>query len=248
MTTARKEGLFDRSRLLLGSDGWKRLGDVRVLLFGVGGVGSWVAEALVRTGISRLTIVDRDVVAPSNVNRQAEATAHNIGKVKVEAMRDHLLAINPDCDITALATTYDEQTAPHFPLDDYDYVVDAIDSLSDKALLLLNASRSRAKLFSAMGAALKLDPQRIRTAEFWNVRGCPLARAIRKKYKHDGVRPARKFTCVYSEEVRRDGIERDGDSRTNGSLVHITAIYGFTIAGLIIKDIAERQATPTCQN
>jgi len=254
--------------LLVGGKAMEQAGSARVIVFGVGGVGSWCAESLVRSGIRHLTIVDSDRVSVSNVNRQLMATTRTVGRAKVEALRERLLEINPEAEITALQDVYTADTAERFALDGYDYIVDAIDSLSDKALLILNACRSRGRLFSSMGAALKLDPTRIRTAEFWSVKGCPLAAALRRKFRHGRQMPRKKFKCVYSDELLANlgspslaasrpesatdiGAENDAGSAptgyadskkacVNGSIVHITAIYGFTLAGMIIGDICRR--------
>ena len=151
----------------MGDEAMERIAKARVILFGVGGVGSWCAESLVRTGIRRLTIVDSDRVAPSNINRQLMATTETVGRVKVEALKERLLTINPYAEITAIEKIFTEATASEFQLEEYDFVIDAIDSLSDKMLLIEMACRTRAKLFSSMGAALKMDPTRIQVAEFW---------------------------------------------------------------------------------
>jgi len=166
---------FDRTARLIGNEALGRLSLARVIIFGVGGVGSWAAETLVRTGVTRLTIVDADRVAQSNINRQLPALASTVGQVKVDVLRQHLLDINPEASVTALHTLYNASTASSFNLEQYDYVIDAIDSLSDKALLILNASESMTghrgmQLYSSMGAALKLDPSRIAVAEFWKLK------------------------------------------------------------------------------
>lgn len=223
--------------MLLGCDKMERLRDTRVILFGVGGVGSWCADALARTGIGHLTIVDRDVVSASNVNRQLMATTLTIGQPKVEALRAHLLAVSPQADIVARQEAYTAATADTFMLDEYDYVVDAIDSVPDKVLLILRATASRATLVSSMGAALKIDPQQVSVAEFWKVQGCPLARALRNHFKRSKVYPCKKFQCVYSPELLQNAEERNPEDGGNGSLVHITGIFGFTLAGLIMKDL-----------
>ncbi len=183
---------LSRARILLGTASMDRLREARVIVFGVGGVGSWCVESLVRSGLRHITIVDDDRVCPSNVNRQLMATTATIGQVKVEAMRNHLLTVNPDAIIDARHERFTAGTAAGFDLDSYDYVVDAIDSVADKALLIELATRSRAKLFSSMGAARKLDPTRVQVAEFFKVSGCPLARALRQRFKKSGRRPARK--------------------------------------------------------
>jgi tRNA A37 threonylcarbamoyladenosine dehydratase len=227
--TEHEQRIFERTASLLGPSAMEKLSDARVILFGVGGVGSWCAEALVRSGIRHLTIVDDDVVAESNVNRQLMATSVNIGKVKVEELRSRLLQINPDAEIVARYERYCGSNAAAFDLDAYDYVLDCIDSLKDKISLVLAASASKATLFSSMGAARKTDPCQVRVAEFWKVRGCPLGAMMRKRMRQRGTMPAKPFMCVYDEEVL--------DSP--GTLAHITGIFGLTLAGLVIKAIVE---------
>ena len=170
-----EQEIFRRSELLLGDESMNRIAEKRVVIFGVGGVGSWCAESLIRSGIRKLTIVDSDRVCVTNINRQLMATTKTVDQVKVDALKERLLTINPSAEITALQQIFTAETAESFNLDSYDYIIDAIDSLKDKALLILLACQTKAKLFSSMGAALKLDPARIKTAEFWKVKGDPLA-------------------------------------------------------------------------
>ena len=232
----KEQAIFRRAELLLGDDAMRRIREKRVIIFGVGGVGSWCAESLVRSGITKLTIVDSDRVSVTNINRQLMATTETIGQVKVNALRERLLTINPSADVTALQQVFTAETASTFALEEYDYIIDAIDSLKDKALLILMACQTGAKLYSSMGAALKLDPTRIKTAEFWKVTGDPLARALRNRFKRDGVFPKRKFQCVYSDELLENKAPIDPDDRGNGSIVHITAVFGFVLAGLVVQD------------
>ena len=238
--------IFRRNELLLGSEVMNRIAQKRVIIFGVGGVGSWCAESLVRSGIRQLTIVDSDRVCVTNINRQLMATTKTVGQAKVEALKERLLSINPEAEITALQEIFSAETADGFRLDTYDYIIDAIDSLKDKATLILLACQTGARLFSSMGAALKLDPTRIRVTEFWKVQGDPLARALRNKFKKEKRFPKRKFLVVCSDELleNRGCPPADGEvpsvfnkPQTNGSLVHITAIFGFMLAGLVVKDI-----------
>lgn len=239
---------LNRTERLVGSDIMHNITAQRVIILGVGGVGSWCAESLIRSGIKQLTIVDADCVCVSNINRQLMATTRTVGQAKVEALKERLLDINPEANITAIQKIFNADTAESFNLDQYDYIVDAIDSLKDKALLMLKACETKAKFFSSMGAALKMDPTQIRVAEFWKVRGCPLGSALRKKFKHMKVLPAHKFSCVYSEEVlenRGEAMSSPGDVmynkvQVNGSMVHITAIFGFTIGGLVLNDIYQK--------
>lgn len=264
-----EQQIFHRSRLLMGDAPLQRLHDIRVILFGVGGVGSWCAESLVRSGVKHLTIVDSDRVNISNVNRQLMATTQTVGQVKVEVLKERLLSINPEAEITAIQDIYNAENSESFRLNEYDVIIDAIDSLAEKAHLLLTASRTDALLYSSMGAALKMDPTRIQVAEFMKVRGCPLGRALRKKMKHQKVRPAKKFLCVYSDEVLPNLGEADVDgyepsiaestttqegredllshnwnerkAQINGTMSHITAMFGFMLAGLIVQHFYESE-------
>ena len=245
---AMNSAIFRRNELLLGGETMERIAQKRVIIFGVGGVGSWCAESLVRSGIRHLTIVDSDLVCITNVNRQLMATTQTVGQVKVEALKERLLTINPEAEITALQQIFSEETAASFQLETYDYIIDAIDSLKDKATLILLACQTQARLFSSMGAALKLDPTRIQVTEFWKVKGDPLARALRNKFKKEKVFPKRKFLCVYSDELLENkGCPPDDDEvpstfnkpQTNGTLAHITAIFGFMLAGLVVQDISK---------
>ena len=219
----------------MGDEAMSRIAGKRVIIFGVGGVGSWCAESLVRSGIRRLTIVDSDRVCTTNINRQLMATTKTVGQVKVDVLKERLLTINPAAEITALQQIFTAETAESFQLDTYDYIIDAIDSLKDKALLILMATKTKAGFFSSMGAALKLDPTRIRSAEFWKVTGDPLARALRNRFKRDKVFPKRKFQCVYSDELLEN--KSSSKAHVNGSLVHITAVFGFMLAGMVIQDV-----------
>ena len=231
---ALEQEIFQRSELLLGSEAMKCIAEKRVIIFGVGGVGSWCAESLIRSGVKQLTIVDSDSVCISNINRQLMATTETIGKVKVDVLRERLLSINPSAQILAIHEFFTAETAESFNLNTYDYIIDAIDSLKDKVLLILMACQTEAVFFSSMGAALKLDPTHIKITEFWKIQGDPLARVLRKRFKREGQYPSRKFLCVYSDEL----IESKGEGK--GSLVQITAIFGFMLAGMVIQDAVKK--------
>ena len=267
--------LFNRTELLLGSEAMERIRSKRVIIFGVGGVGSWCAECLVREGIEHLTLVDSDVVCVTNCNRQLMATTKTIGEPKVEALRKRLLEINPEAEVVALQKNFSEETAEEFHIESYDYVIDAIDSLKDKISLIMratstsplsapplgechNANASLHKVlpqrgsregafFSSMGAALRIDPTRVRVSEFWKRKGDPLAAAMRSAMRRSKRFPAHKFLCVHSEEqpmpnlgkALQDGSQTVNKVQTNGSLAHITAIFGMTLAGLVIQDICK---------
>lgn len=259
-----EKGIFQRTELLLGREIMEKIASKNVIIFGIGGVGSWCAESLVRSGIRRLTIVDSDLICITNINRQLHATTHTVGQVKTEALKNRLLEINPSAQIQTLQKIYEPETSDSFDLESYDYIIDAIDSLSNKIDLIRKATRTKAVFFSSMGASLKLDPTKIRVAEFWKVKGCPLGAIIRKKIRK-GDLPTKEFMCIYSEELLENrgagtscGTDKclcpksrnaPGDPHLadhewcsqkaviNGTVAHITAIYGFTLAGLIIQHI-----------
>lgn len=233
---------LQRAELLLGPEGLAELGACRFIIFGVGGVGSWCAEALARSGALDITLVDSDTVDPTNINRQLVADFSTVGRVKTTVMAQRIHSVSPGCRIHAFAGVYNSDTAPLFSLDDYDVVIDAIDSLQPKALLILNATACRhARLVSSMGAALKTDIFQIAHAEFWNVKGCPLARALRQTFKRTGKFPKRKFQCVYSPQLVQNAVDAgtsstpNGTKRVNGTLVTTTATFGLALAQLAIQ-------------
>ena len=259
-----EKGLFQRTELLMGSARMQALAQKRVIIFGIGGVGSWCAESLIRTGIRHLTIVDSDRVCITNVNRQLHATSQTVGEVKTDALKRRLLEINPNAEITAIQKIYNKDNHHLFELEKYDYIIDAIDSLGSKIHLIRQATRTNAVLFSSMGASLKVDPTRVKVAEFWKVNGCPLGSRIRKMMRK-GDLPAKKFMCVFSDEVLENAgagascgtsaclcpksTNAPGDPELanhewcslkaviNGTVAHITSIFGFTLAGLVVQDI-----------
>ena len=236
-----EQEFLSRTRLLAGDSMMERLAATRVIIFGVGGVGSWCAEALARTGIGHITIVDSDTVAESNINRQMPALHSTVGLPKVDVLRARMADINPDAEIIAIQGRYTPETAAGFNIDTYDFAIDAIDSLPDKTDLILRCTapetKPREAFFSSMGAARKLHPEQIRTAEFWKVQGCPLARALRTTFKRTGRYPG-KFKCVYSPE--RLDHRADGPRGVNGTFAHTTAIFGLTLAGLVIDKLYSR--------
>ena len=270
-----ERGIFKRTELLLGRNVMDVIAEQRVIIFGVGGVGSWCAESLVRSGIRYLTLVDSDRICVTNINRQLMATFKTVGQVKVDALKNRLLEINPKAEITTCQQIYSAETADSFHIETYDYIIDAIDSLENKAHLIRKACETKATFFSSMGAALKMDPLKVDVAEFWKVKGCPLAAALRRKFKKMHEFPSRKFKCVYSEELLKNngfnsscGTEAclcpkadkgPGDpdlinhewcsskAQINGTLAHTTAIFGFTIAGLVIQDIWKKVPPATTQ-
>ena len=248
---------FGRTELLMGGDYMRNLSRVRVIVFGVGGVGSWCVEALVRSGVRRITLVDSDQVCASNVNRQLMATSKTLGRLKVDVLKQRLLEINPAAEVEALPMVYQKETAEQFHLEQYDYIVDAIDSLKDKICLILQATRlmrecRHVTFFSSMGAALRIDPLAVSKAEFWEVQGDPLARMLRKRFKSMHEYPAHKFLCVYSTELPR---ENRGEAiapesvggpaakaRINGTMAAVTMTFGVALASLVTADVEKKMS------
>ena len=228
------EDFFSRSEALLGAGTMSRLTEVRVILFGVGGVGSWCAEALIRTGLTHLTIIDDDTVQPSNLNRQLPATRSTLGQPKVLALRERLLSINPEAEIVALQQRYTAENAFDFQLSTFDYVIDAIDSVNDKADLLIAATRAGCRTYSSMGAALRLDPTHIRVSAFDRVSGDGLARALRQRFKRIGQWPAHSIRCVWSD---LQPMTNGQNPMVKGSLMPVTATFGCTLAAEVIREI-----------
>lgn len=235
--------MFSRSIALLGEKSMTLLQSKRVILFGIGGVGSWCAETLIRTGLIHLTIVDGDDVQPSNTNRQLPATQTTLGMPKVEALKKRLLEINPEAKIEAVHAMYEGQMddaqrmakGTIYDFSKYDYVIDAIDSVADKTDLILCATRTRGvKIFCSMGAALRFDPTQVTTGELMDIKGDALAKAVRARMKQMNRKPSRKVRCVYSTEQAQR-------CETRGSLMQVTAVFGCTLAALVIEDIRKNR-------
>jgi tRNA A37 threonylcarbamoyladenosine dehydratase len=229
---------FARSEALLGEKAMEALRNTRVIIFGVGGVGSYAAEALIRTGLTHLTIVDGDTVQPSNLNRQLPATRTTMGIPKVEALKARLLEINPDAEIEAINAFYGENGMAkddsfNFQLSTFNFIIDAIDSVNDKTDLILYATRARVRIFSSMGAALRFDPTQVTTGELMAIKGDALAKAVRARMKKLDMHPYKKVRCVYSTEQAQR-------CETRGSLMQVTAVFGLTLASLVIQDITNQ--------
>lgn len=235
------ETATDRLRLILGDDGLARLAATRVAVIGLGGVGSSCAEALVRGGVGRLVLLDRDVVAPSNLNRQAIAFTSTIGRPKAEVMREMALDINPAADVTAVHAFLDKDRLGEQmdELGQVDYVVDAIDTLSQKLRLAQWCQARDVPELSAMGGANKLDPCRLRFARIEDTVNCPLARVMRKECRRRGIRGLR---VLYSDEqpVRMEAISDERWMREGsllGTMSYLPPIMGQMIASRVIRDL-----------
>ncbi|MCL2609659.1 MAG: tRNA threonylcarbamoyladenosine dehydratase [Treponema sp.] len=218
-----------------------------MLLFGTGGVGSWCAEALVRSGIGELGLVDFDLVCESNVNRQLQAITATLGRPKVEVLKERLLEINPECRVIARQEAFTPENAGSFELGSADFVIDAIDSLEDKLALIETVHASGTRLLSSMGMARRLDPTRIKPADIWATSGCPLARRVRAGLRKRGF--SGNFTVVYSDEClanlapETDAAEAgpngpaSGGKMPNGSAVTVTATAGMILASLVLREV-----------
>jgi tRNA A37 threonylcarbamoyladenosine dehydratase len=252
---------LSRLALVCGSKAVQKLRAIKVIIFGLGGVGSWCAEALVRSGVGSLAIVDSDSVCVTNINRQVQATQKTIGRFKAQALQERLLEINPDCNVTAWTKVFCAENSSLFNIESFDYVIDAIDSVSNKIDLIMRCAELNVPFFSCMGMAQKLDPTRIKAADIWQTHDCPLARLVRaglRKRNFTG-----NFTAVFSSErlpvhpdislpcgkalclcPSRDTSDPDapkewcsGKRIINGSVVTVTAAAGMVLASLVLQDI-----------
>ena len=233
---------FARTQLLLGEAGMERLEAARVAVFGIGGVGGHVVEALARSGIGAIDLIDHDRVSLSNINRQIIATHHTLGQLKVEAARDRILAINPKCQVRVYPTFFLPDTAAEFDFRQYDYVVDAIDTVTAKLLLAEMTYAVGTPLISSMGTGNKLDPTAFEVTDINKTTFCPLARIMRKELKKRGI-PHLKV--VYSQEPAMapgadfdEPVELAGRKPVPGSTAFVPAVAGLILAGEVIKDIA----------
>ena len=228
---------FVREIALLGTTNFEKLRRAHVAVFGIGGVGSYAAEALVRAGVGRLTFVDGDAVAPSNLNRQLIALRSTLGKNKAQAMRERALDIAPDCDVRAVPAFFTAENAAEFPFSSYDFVADCIDSVKDKAELLCAARAAGVPVVSSMGAGNKLDPAAFRVTPLEQTREDPLARRMRQELRRRGVTGV---LAVWSAEPPRPfdpACAAEGERRV-GSLSFVPSAAGLVLAGAIVRRIA----------
>lgn len=225
------EKQFERTVRLIGEEAQKTLNASRVAIFGIGGVGSFVAEALCRAGVGSLTFIDADVVDETNINRQLIALHSTVGMAKCEVMKTRALDICPGAHIEALRMFYDAETAGSIDLSTFDYVVDAIDSVTSKLLLIQRASEAGTPVISAMGAGNKLDPTMFRVADISETSVCPLARVMRRELKKRGIEHLK---VVYSQE---QPLSPEGDRRLPASISFVPSAAGLVIAGAVIRDL-----------
>ena len=244
---------FSRTELLLGKDNMERLKNARVAVFGIGGVGGYTVEALARTGVGTLILIDDDKVCLTNINRQILATRKTVGRQKIEVAKERILEINPDAQIITHQTFYTPETADQFDFTQYDYVVDAIDTVTGKIQLVCQAQQAGTPIISCMGAGNKMDPTAFKVADIYKTSVCPLARVMRRELKKRGIK---KLTVFYSEEKALTPIDDMAIScRSNcicppgtvrkctarrqvpGSNAFVPSVAGLIIAGEVIKDL-----------
>ncbi len=233
-----EETLFTRTELLLGEENVEKLKQSRVAVFGVGGVGGFVVEALVRSGVGAIDIIDKDTVSVSNLNRQIIATRDTIGREKSQVMKERIAAINPDCKVTEHNCFYLPETKELFDFTQYDYVVDAIDTVTGKISLIMQAEEAGTPIISSMGAGNKLDPTRFEVADIFQTSVCPLARVMRQELKKRGIK---KLKVVYSKEQPRKPMGGEADPVTKkvspGSIAFVPSVAGLIIASEVVKDL-----------
>ena len=225
---------FQRTRMLIGQENLDKLAAAKVLVFGVGGVGGYVCEALCRGGVGLIDIVDKDVVDVTNINRQIIATHGTVGRPKVEVCRERMLSINPDVKVDARQCFYLPEKASEFDFGAYDYVVDAVDNVTAKIDIICNARAAGVPVISSMGTGNKLDPTMFKIADIKDTKVCPLAKAVRKELRKRGVSGVK---VLYSEEEPIKPLS--DDTRTPASISFVPSAAGLIIAGRVISDILE---------
>ena len=246
---------FSKTELLLGKEALDKLAGSRVAVFGIGGVGGYVCEALVRSGVGEFDLVDDDKVCLTNLNRQIIATRKTIGKYKVEVMRDRILEINPDAKVNVHKCFFLPENADEFPFEEYDYIVDAVDTVTAKISLVMAAKEKNVPIISSMGAGNKLDPSQFKVADIYKTKVCPLAKVMRRELKK---RRVKKLKVVYSEEMPiKPKDDMANNCRTNcicppgaqhkctekraipGSTAFVPSVAGLIIAGEVVKDLCK---------
>ncbi len=234
--------LFVRTEMLFGEEAMKKFASSRVAVFGIGGVGGHAAEALVRSGIGNIELIDADTVCQSNINRQLFATTKNIGKLKTEAAKERLLEINPELNITVKSVFYLPENADEFDFTQYDYIIDAVDTVAAKLSLAQKAQLADTPIISSMGAGNKLDPTLFEVADIYKTSVCPLAKVMRTECRKRGIK---KLKCVYSKEIPMKpkevfSEEKSTRRQTPGSVAFVPSVAGLIIAGEVLKDLAKQ--------
>ncbi|MGV8145639.1 MAG: ThiF family adenylyltransferase [Alkaliphilus sp.] len=232
---------FGRTELLIGSKGIEKLKNTQVAIFGIGGVGSYSAEALARCGIGKLVLVDYDRICVTNINRQIHSTSKTIGEIKVDVMKNRILDINPCSEVTIFNKKYDSESANKLLSNDYDYVIDAIDMVSSKIDLIVRCKQRGIKIVSSMGAGNKLDPTKFEVSDIYETTNCPLARILRKELRKRSIKDLK---VVYSKEQARK-IEIENENyyenrlKTTGSIAFVPSVVGLILASVVVNEIIE---------
>lgn len=245
---------FSRTELMFGKDGMEKLRNARVAVFGIGGVGGYTVEALARSGVGSIDVIDDDKVCLTNINRQIIATRKTVGKYKVDVMKERILDINPDAVVTTHQCFYSAETADQFDFSNYDYIIDAIDTVSAKIEMILCAQDKKVPIISCMGAGNKLDPTRFEITDIYKTSICPLAKVMRRELKARGVK---KLKVLYSQEPVKKPLEDMSVScrshcicppgtvrkctvrrQIPGSNAFVPSVAGLILAGEVIKDIS----------
>lgn len=247
---------FSRTELLIGKDGLEALKSSKVAIFGIGGVGTYAVEGLVRAGLEKFVLVDDDCICLTNINRQLHATRKTVGKVKVEVMKERILEINPRAEVTTIQRFYMPECAEELIKDDYDYIIDAVDTVTAKIDLVLQAKKRNIPIISSMGAGNKLDPTKFEVEDIFKTSVCPLAKVMRKELRQRGIKSLK---VVYSKETPLKPMEEEnsscntgcicpsGTTRTcttrnqiPGSVSFVPSVVGLIIAGEVVKDIIKK--------
>lgn len=229
---------FERTEMLLGKTAIERLHNSRVAVFGIGGVGGYVCEALIRSGVGAFDLIDKDTISITNLNRQIIALKSTIGRDKTQVMKERMLDIHPSADIRIYKRFFLPENAGEFPFDEYDYIVDAVDTVTAKLALVLKAQENHIPIISCMGAGNKLDASLFRVADIYQTKACPLAKVMRRELKKRGVKSLK---VVYSEEkpmgINSEWQRGENDSRIPGSTAFVPPVAGLLIAGEVVKDL-----------
>lgn len=221
---------FSRTQMLLGEEAMEKLKNARVAIFGVGGVGGYVCESLVRSGVGHFDLIDKDTVSTSNINRQIIATTKTVGRDKVDVMKERMLEINPDVSVNVYRCFFLPDNSDEFPFEEYDYVVDAVDTITAKIELVMKCKEKGVPIISSMGAGNKLDPSAFKVSDIYKTQMCPLAKVMRHELKKRNVK---KLKVVYSEEKPISAERKD----VPGSVAFVPSVVGLIIGGEVVKDI-----------
>ena len=227
---------FARTELLIGKNGLEKLSKSNIAIFGIGGVGSYVAEALARTGIGKIIIIDKDDIDITNINRQIHAMSSTVGKSKVEVMKSRMLDINPNIKVDAIKENFPNENINFFS-NDIDYIVDAIDSISAKIELILKANELNIPIISSMGMGNKIDPTQIEVSDIYKTSICPLAKVVRRELRKKNIK---KLKVVYSKEEPININLKDGKIKTIGSISFVPSVAGLIMASEVVKDILNK--------